>query len=103
VAVIAGGITAFYYFNNQWPGWVRVLTFVGSLIAGLGIGIFSTPGKQFLSFLNESMIELRRVVWPTREETVRTTIVVVIAVFVVGIMLFVFDWLLALFIQTVMG
>jgi preprotein translocase subunit SecE len=102
-AIIAGGIFAFYHFVNAWPAWVRVLTFAGSFLAGVGVAFVTTPGRQLLGFLNESIIEMRRVVWPTRQETTQTTIIVVIAVIIVGILLFILDWLMAGFIQLIMG
>jgi preprotein translocase subunit SecE len=103
LAIIGGGIFAFYRFENMWPAWVRVLTFAGTLLGGLGVAILSHPGKSFLGFLNESIIEMRRVVWPTRQETTQTTIIVVIAVLIVGVLLFMLDWVLAEIIQYVMG
>jgi len=103
VAIVAGGIFAFYHFENNWATWVRVLTFAGAFIAGVGIAFVSTPGRQLLAFINEAIIEMRRVVWPTRQETTQTTIIVVIAVIIVGILLFILDWILAGFIQQIMG
>ena len=102
-AIVAGGIFAFYHFENAWPAWVRVLTFAGSFLAGIGVAFATTPGRQLLGFFNESIIEMRRVVWPTRQETTQTTIIVVIAVIIVGILLFILDWLMAGFIQLIMG
>jgi preprotein translocase subunit SecE len=103
LAIIGLGIFAFYHFNPAWQAWVRVLTVVGGVLAGAGVMTLSNPGKSFLKFLNAAMIELRKVVWPTKQETTQTTIVVVIAVIIVGILLFIMDYLLAALIQWSMG
>jgi preprotein translocase subunit SecE len=101
--VISAGIFAFYYFNPAWQGWVRVLTFVSGLIAGSAIMVMSNPGKVFLKFLNAAMIELRKVVWPTKQETTQTTMVVVVAVILVGILMFIIDYVLAALVRLTMG
>jgi preprotein translocase subunit SecE len=100
--VIGGGIFAYYHFQNNWANWVRTLTFVGTLVAGAGLMFVSNPGRNLLNFFNESIIEMRRVVWPTRQETTQTTIIVVVAVIIVGILLFILDWSLAKIIHYVM-
>lgn len=103
VLVIGAGVSAFYYFDAQWAVWLRVLVVVGALIAGGIIAALSQPGRRFLSFLQEALIELRKVVWPTKQETMQTTLVVVVAVILVGIVLFIIDWLLALVVRILMG
>lgn len=102
-ALIAAGIFAFYYFNPAWPAWVRVLTFVAALIAGGAAMTRSSPGISFLKFLAAAMIELRKVVWPTKQETIQTTMVVIVAVIIVGILMFFIDFILALLVRKTMG
>lgn len=101
--IVAAGVSAFYYFETQWAVWLRVLVVVGALIAGGIIAALSQPGRRFLSFLQEALIELRKVVWPTKQETMQTTLVVVVAVILVGIVLFIIDWLLAWVVRLLMG
>ena len=103
VALIASGIFAFYYFNPAWPAWVRVLTFVATLIAGGAVMTRSNPGVVFLKFLAAAMIELRKVVWPTKQETTQTTMVVIVAVIIVGILMFFIDYILATLVRWTMG
>ena len=103
VLLIAGGIFAFYQFDTAWPAWVRVLLFIASLIAGAAVMLVSAPGKSFLRFVNASIIELRKVVWPTKQETTQTTIVVIVGVIVVGILLAIIDFLLATSVDKLMG
>jgi preprotein translocase subunit SecE len=101
--IIGAGIFAFYHFNPAWQSWVRVLTVVGGCLAGAAVMSFSHPGKSFLKFLNASMLELRKVVWPTKQETTQTTMVVIVAVIIVGILLFIMDFILAELVKYAMG
>ncbi len=103
VLVILAGIFAFYYFDPQWATWVRTLTVVAGLVGGMFISSRSNPGKQFMGFIDASIVELRKVVWPTRQETMQTTGVVIVAVIIVGIMLFIIDYSLTAFVRETMG
>jgi preprotein translocase subunit SecE len=92
VVLLVAGIGAFYYFSDVQLLY-RVLGLLLMAIAALGL-IFTTDlGHNILAFMKESKQEVRKVVWPTRDETVRTTMMVFAMVFVVGLML----WLLDMF------
>ena len=100
VLLVAGGLFAFYWFDGAWPTVVRVLTVVaGIVLAGV---VFMTTGKgsDTRECLSESRFELRKVVWPTRQEAMRMTMVVFIAVVVISLILAGFDlviqWLVKL-------
>jgi preprotein translocase subunit SecE len=67
-----------------------LLLLVGLVIAGL-IFFKSPQGKRFSTFINETKIELRKVVWPTRDETVKTTGMIMVAVVIVAIFLWIVD------------
>ena len=101
VALVAGGVFAFYWFENQWPTVLRTLAVVAGLVAGLVLFLTTAKGVQTREFLSESRFELRKVVWPTRQEAMRMTWVVMIVVVIVALMLSGFDlviqWLLRLF------
>lgn len=73
--------------------WMRVLGMVGFAAASLGVASQSIPGRAALTFAKEARTEVRKVVWPTRKETLQTTGIVLIMVIIVGIML----WLLDMF------
>jgi preprotein translocase subunit SecE len=60
-------------------------------------------GKSFLVFLRESRLEVRRVVWPTRQETMQATLVVVALVFLVGLILWFLDMALFWAISSLTG
>ncbi len=67
-----------------------LLLLVGLVIAGL-IFFKSSQGKRLSTFINETKIELRKVVWPTRDETVKTTGMIMVAVVIVAIFLWIVD------------
>lgn len=89
-ALVAAGIFAFYWF--QWPGPIRGLIAVLGVIAGLAVASFTAKGRDAREFISESMFELRKVVWPTRQESMRVTVVVLIVVVVVSLILALFDF-----------
>lgn len=89
VAVLAGVLG--FSFLTERPMLVRVLILLGGLAIGVGTAWFSVPGKRFLGFARESYDETRRVVWPTRKETINTTGIVIAFVVVMALLLFVVD------------
>ena len=97
VVLVAAGVFAFYWFQGEWPTWMRV----GAVIAGLVLGamVFMTSGRgpELREFFKETRFELRKVVWPTRQETMRTTWVVMVVVVVVSLILGGFDMVIQWF------
>ena len=102
VAMLILGIVGFYYYEAESQLY-RVLGVV--FAAGVSIAIISTTliGQNLISFGREARMEVRKVVWPTRQETVQTTIMVVIAVIIIGIFLWLIDMLLAQAITMITG
>jgi len=92
VVFVAAGVAAFYYFSDVQLLY-RVLGLVGIVIIVLGIMLTTDVGRNVWAFVLESKQEVRKVVWPTRDETVRTTLLVFAMVFIVGLIL----WLLDMF------
>ncbi|MFM1546736.1 MAG: preprotein translocase subunit SecE [Candidatus Pseudothioglobus sp.] len=91
IAIVIAALALYYVnplnFNTLTKVLITLLWFV---IAG-SVFIKSTQGDRFLHFLRETRIELRKVVWPTREETAKTTGIIMIAVVVVAIFLWIID------------
>ena len=102
VAMLAVGIIAFYRFDDQ----LLVLRVLG-LLAVAGISVFvaaqTSTGKTIIGFIRGAQTEVRKVVWPTRAETVQTTLAVILMVFLVGIFLWLLDMLLLWAIQLLTG
>jgi preprotein translocase subunit SecE len=89
IVVLLAGIVAFYWFDERGLP-IRVAMVISGLAAGLGLAWFSWYGREFWQFALAARIELRKVVWPEREETIKTTYVV----FIFAIAMGVFFWLL---------
>jgi preprotein translocase subunit SecE len=93
VVVMAAGVVGFYYFGSQ-PLWVRL----GGLLVVVAIGVFiavqTAIGRQAWGFVRDSRAEVRRVVWPTRQETLQTLLAIIVAVLVTGLFLWAVDSLL---------
>jgi preprotein translocase subunit SecE len=93
VAILVGGIAGFYLLADL-PLAVRWVIVLASLGVGLLVALQSAQGQGFWQFVQGSRVELRKVVWPTRQETLQTTLVVVVAILVMGIFFWVLDWIL---------
>jgi preprotein translocase subunit SecE len=87
VLVIAG--VAGYYWLADSALVLRVLAVLAGLIAGAIVAYFSVPGRDFAAFAAEAVAEVKKVVWPTRKETIQTTA----AVFAFVIAMAVFLWI----------
>jgi preprotein translocase subunit SecE len=88
--VIAAGVVAYYWFNDL-ATWQRLFILLGGLLAGGAIGFFTRAGQSLRSFLIESQFELRKVVWPTRQETLQTTLVIIVVVIILSLLLGLID------------
>jgi preprotein translocase subunit SecE len=87
------GIGAFYWYEDQALP-IRIAMVVAGLVLGAGLAWFSWYGREFWQFAQVSRIELRKVVWPSRDETVKTTYVVFIFAIVMGLFFWGLDWVL---------
>ncbi len=90
ILIIIASLVAYYYYAQESQLY-RVLGVVGASIIALGISATTRSGGQLLGFFREVRTELKKVVWPTRHETTQTTLIVLVMVFVVGIVLWLFD------------
>ena len=85
--VLVGGLYSYYYFLEV-PLPLRVLMVLGGLAAGITVAMTSTQGQRLWAFIQGARIEIRKVVWPTRQETTQTSI----AVFVFTLIMALFFW-----------
>ena len=90
VLVLAAGVVAYYWFNDL-ATWQRLLILIAAIVVGGAIGFFTRAGHALRDFLVESNFELRKVVWPTRQETVQTTLVIIVVVIILSLLLGLID------------
>jgi len=93
IAAILGGIAAFYWYDElALP--LRIIMVVVGLAAGAGLMWLSSYGREFVQFSQAARVELRKVVWPDRSETIKTTYIVFGFAVAMGFFFFVLDWVL---------
>ena len=102
IGVLVIGMILFYYFSDIRL-FYRVVGMIAVLILSGYIGYQSDFGKLVYSYVTDSKIELKKVTWPTKQETTQTTLGVIFVVIVVGILLWLFDMLLGWAIGTLYG
>ena len=99
--IVSGGIAGFYYYGDQML-LMRVLGLLAA--AGIATAVFlqTALGRQTWAYMGEARTEVRKVVWPTRKETVQSTLVVMAMVVLIAIILWIFDWILTQVVRMVM-
>lgn len=102
VLLLIGGVAGFYYFAEQ-----ALVIRVGGLLVLIAVCAFiayqTQVGKRIWSFAHESRNEVRKVVWPSRQETVQTTLLVIAMVIVVALLLWALDSLLGWGVKLLIG
>jgi preprotein translocase subunit SecE len=89
--VVVSGLVGYYYFADA-SALLRALSVIIALAVAAGVGFTSLQGRWLWKFIQSARIELKKVVWPTREETIQTTVVVLVVALFGGV----FFWLLDL-------
>ena len=103
-ALIAiGGLVAFYWMVDRQPLVIRLAALLGAFALAVIVMWFTESGRTFAAFARESWEEAKRVVWPTRKETLQTTGVVFAFVFVMALFLWGVDATLLWITQKMLG
>jgi len=95
ILLVAGGIVAFYVLKSRPEPWLSWVAMFGGVLLGILLFAFSGNGRSFWQFFLESRVELRKVFWPSRQETFTTTLVVLVFVVIASVFLWLLDLLLA--------
>jgi preprotein translocase subunit SecE len=88
--LVAAGIAGFYLLGEQ-ALVLRVLAVLAGLAAGSAVAWFTEPGQRFVELAREAVVEAKKVVWPTKKETLQTTGIVFAFVVVMAITLWITD------------
>ena len=105
--VLAAGVFAYSWFGRDGniSSSVRLLGVLVALVIALAIAAFTALGRRARNFIAESQFEMRKVVWPTRDETIKTTGIIIVVVIILSLLLglidlilksVILDWLLKL-------
>jgi len=94
VLIVLAGVAGYYLLGAEAP-WLRWLPVVGSLVLAALVIAWSRYGTEFWQFVTDARVELRKIVWPSREETGKTTLVVFGFVLFAGFFFWLLDLVLA--------
>jgi preprotein translocase subunit SecE len=93
VAILLAAVVGFYYFENA-PLALRSLGVLVALGLAALVALQSAQGQSIWKFIQTARVELRKIVWPTREETIQTTIAVLVFALIGGTFFWLLDVLL---------
>ncbi len=102
IILLVAGVVAFYMLAKQ-PLFVRIGALLVPVLAAFGIVYMTAVGRSIWQFAFDSRVEVRKMVWPTRQETTQTTLVVVLLIVVISLFLWGVDSLLAWIVRGIAG
>jgi preprotein translocase subunit SecE len=101
--IAAAGFVGYSYFA-EWPNALRVTLAVVGLVLGAGFFAFTTAkGAVAREYLSETRFELRKVVWPSRQETLRGTGLIIVVVTIISLLLALIDLIIGSGIRALLG
>jgi preprotein translocase subunit SecE len=102
LVVLLAGVAGFYLFEEQ-SQLLRVLGLLGTSVVAVLIALQTARGRSIWKFGADARTEVRKVVWPTRQETIQTTLIVLVVVLIMGIFLWLVDMMLLSIVRTLTG
>jgi preprotein translocase subunit SecE len=90
IVILAGAVVANSTFEQE-SVLIRAIGVVAAVVIAAFFAATTTKGKTFLAFAKESRIEVRKVVWPTRQEATQTTFIIFVATAIIALMLYFID------------
>lgn len=107
LALLIAASLANQYLPQYWASasdvWVRIGVIAACIIVAIGLIYATHQGKGFVRLLKDSRIELRRVTWPTKQETITTSWQVLVVVIITSLVLWGFDYVLGMLIKLIIG
>jgi len=103
VALLLGGMFAFYYFANEFNLLVRWLVMLAGLVGSLFVAYRTELGRNIWSYITGARTELRKVVWPSRQESVQATLMIAVVVLIMALLLWGLDSLLLWGVESLTG
>lgn len=103
ITMLLGGIAAYYYYQDLAITPVRVVALIAVTLLASWVAAQSQKGGAFFRFLKESDIERRKVVWPTHQEAVQTSLMVVVVVIIISLFLAIVDWMIGTAVRSLLS
>ena len=100
--LVAAGIEGYYYLHDS-AAVLKLASVLAGLLLAAGVAWTSEPGKRLFVFGKDSIAESKRVVWPTRKETLQTTAVVIAFAVIMAMFLWAVDASLLMVVNKLMG
>jgi len=88
--LFAAGVAGFYYLGDS-PAIVRLAAIAAGAGAGAAVAWFTVTGQEFLAFVRDAITEVKKVVWPTRKESLQTAGIVFAFAVIMALFLWVSD------------
>jgi preprotein translocase subunit SecE len=103
IIILIGGIAGYYYYENLAITPVRVVGLLAVVGLASWVASRSERGADFFRFLKEADIERRKVVWPSHQEALQTSMMVIIVVILISLFLAGVDWMLGALVRSLLG
>jgi preprotein translocase subunit SecE len=103
VLLLLGGMFSFYWFTDQFNVLIRTLMLLGATVAAIVVAAQTQQGKTLWGYVQGSRTELRKVVWPSKQESIQTTLMIAVVVLIMALFLSGVDWLLSTGVQKLLG
>jgi preprotein translocase subunit SecE len=101
--ILLAGVVGFFHFSGEVMTLIRVLGLLAALGIALAVVGQTARGRMMFAFLRETDVERRKVVWPNRQETMQTTLMVLVITVIVAILLFLMDTLFGWIVRRLIG
>ncbi len=103
IIMLLGGIAAYYYYQDLAITPVRVAALIIVTLLSSWVAAQTEKGGTFFRFLKESDIERRKVVWPTHQEVVQTSLMVIIVTIIISLFLASVDWMIGSLVRSLLS
>ncbi len=102
-SLVAVATVGLFMYMEAAPLVMKLLAMLAGFSIAMGVAWTSEPGKRFFAYTQDSVAETRKVVWPTKKETLQTTGLVVLFVLVMAVFLWLVDSLLVVIVRFLLG
>jgi len=101
--VLLAGVFGFFRYSGEVMTLIRVVGLLVAAGVAVALVVRTERGRDMFSFLRETDVERRKVVWPTRQETLQTTLMVLVITVIVAILLFIMDTIFGWIVRQLIG